>query len=102
MPQQHEWVSFRAMTSDFYCAKRTDGVEMFYGRCDLCSDEAEQAGATRRGRSPGGSKDVPKTPYGCSVCLVYICKKCKESGKFDSYEHPGDCSGAQALQEMCD
>ena len=33
---------------------------------------------------------------------VYICKKCKENGKFDSYAHPGDCSGEQGMQEMRD
>lgn len=102
MPQRHDWVSFRSQKSAYYCAKRRDGVEMWYGRCELCADEAEQAGAARRGLSPGGSHDVSRTSFGCATCLVYICKKCKESGKFDSYDHPGDCSGEQGMQEMRD
>ena len=101
MPQFHKWVSFRATRSDYYRAERNDGIQMFYGRCELCSEEAAQQGASRKGRAVSG-KEVSKTGSGCSVCLVYICKKCKESGLFDSYAHPGDCSGERATEELRD
>ena len=93
MPASHDWVSFRSLWNDESTRlTRNDGVEVWYGRCDLCSDEGMRQGATRRGRWPDGS-EVPKTAYGCSVCKVYICKACKENGTWDTYGHPGDCSG---------
>ena len=102
MPQKHDFVSFRALWNDESTRiTRNDGTDMWYGRCDPCSDEGLRLGAARRGRWPDG-KEVPKSGSGCAICKIYVCKTCKSNGTYDNYTHPGDCSGAASFSNLLD
>ena len=93
MPDNHKFVSFQELYHDEQTRiVRNDGTEMWKGRCEVCADDAEARGSTRRGCSPSG-KNVTTTSMGCAACKVYICSKCHAKGLFDSWRHPGDCSG---------
>ena len=95
MPARHDFVSFRCLWHDESTRiTRNDGTEMFYGRCDLCSDEATRRGSKTRKRWPDG-RAVAHTSFGCAICKVYVCKACEQNGAWEAYGHPGDCSGTR-------
>ena len=94
MPTQHNWKSIQGLV-------RNDGVELLSGRCELCAEAAVARGSVSRSFSPSGMP-VAKCRTGCDVCKVHICQKCYRAGLFESYAHPGDCSGLGSSSVMMD
>ena len=94
MPTQHNWKSIQGLV-------RNDGVELLSGRCELCAEAAVARGSVSRKFSPSGMP-VAKCRTGCDVCKVHICQKCYRAGLFESYAHPGDCSGLGSSSVMMD
>ena len=67
------------------------GALLYAGRCEICMESAVERGATDRAFSPGSGKQFPASVrYGCRICKVYVCRKCKEDGSYDNWRHPGD------------